>query len=162
MTSNFLHSFPPANESQIYKIQRNFDLEFPRDYVRFLMTVNGGTPANPVFQCLKAEGGVENKLLLYLLGVTDEPSIMSAVSHNESFYGNDPNMKGFWIVGATNDGHLILDCKKNEFGLCDLNATYGIPDDGFPELLLKSFDQLLTSLSPDPTGKWVPVKWDSF
>ena len=158
--NKFHFSLPSTQASRLEAIEARFGVQLPGDYKEFILKYNGGSPDYPIFNChFNKSNKVEECCLLFILGITDDHLPSSATFINQGFHENDEEMRGFWVFGVCDRGHLIFNCRDNNIAVCDLNATYGVPQGGFSNIILKPFSGLIDSLAADRKRKWVPQNW---
>jgi hypothetical protein len=161
MNNKFMYGMDVVSASFVEKKGEAIGVVFPKDYVDFIVLYNGGSPELPCFSARNRRGRERPLKLHYMFAFTDEFISESVVLMNDSFIDWGVRDAGYWIIGDTEEeaGHLLLDCKKNEVVLCDLNASYGIPEGGPSLSTGKTFGDFIASLTADPKGKWTPRAW---
>jgi hypothetical protein len=155
---HFAHNPPVASDVEL--LSSKLAVTLPLDYVKFLLTVNGGSPDAPCFVYTDKRGKPKSGVLHWLYGITkDQGDSRSLERVNGSFLEMDATLKGAYvIIGYTDVGHLLLDCSNGYMVVQNLNHSYGIPEGGFDKHIMKSVASFIESLTPDPKGKWKPLR----
>ena len=161
MNNKFFHGISAVSSSFVEEKGKVRGIFFPKEYVEFIALYNGGSPELPCFRARNRRGRERSLKLHYMFAFTDEKSYESVTLMNDGFSDWGVLEAGYWVIGSVEEdvGHLLLDYKKNEVVLCDLNAWYGVPESGPTLRTGKTFGEFVNSLSVDPKGKWVPRKY---
>ena len=159
--NSWLYSLDTLKMVDVRSIESRWKIKFPKDYIDILSHVNGGSPTSPVLCLRDKKNKTVKDRLCFMFGITNETTTRSAELMNGTFFKDDGTDNNYWIIGVCERlGHVVLKCDDDSIYVGDLNATYGIPDDGFPYVFHGGIMKLIVSLNNETKGKWTPINWE--